>query len=62
MSCNNISLTDVPMACNAVIPPIQHARGKVTAIVLLMFCFRDVELSQLLAVTHRYGYSQIMVN
>lgn len=62
MSCNDISLIDVAKDCSAVISPIQHTHGKVTVIVLLKFCFKDVELSQLLAVTCRYGYSQITIN
>jgi len=62
LSCDGISLIDVAMAHKAVILPIHHAHGKVTVIVLLKFCFKYVELSQLLAVTRCYGYSQIMIN
>lgn len=46
----------------AAIPPVQHARGNVTAIVLFQFCFKPVEPPQLLAVTRCYGYAQITVN
>lgn len=62
MCCNDISLIGVAKDCDAVICPIQHAHRKVTVIVLLKFCFKDVELSQLLAVNCRYGYSQITIN